>query len=400
MITDKLNSTNRNKCTGCHACASICPVNCIDMLTDKEGFWYPEVSAACIECGKCIDVCHLFNTEEVTNEPIALACINKNPDIRSTSSSGGVFYELSKYILSQGGLVYGARFNANFDVVHSCVSERSDLKKLQGSKYVQSKIGAVYKQIECNLKNGRKVLFSGTPCQVGGLKTFLQKPYESLICVDLVCHGVPSPTVWRSYLDYQASSHGSAIEDVAFRVKASGWREHALKLVFKDQQHYQQPVADDLYLKAFLKNICLRPSCYTCDFKSLNRASDLTLADFWGIEHIAPELDDNQGTSLIFINSPTGKDLFDHIQASFTYKEVDIKLAVKYNPSAQNSAKPHPNRAKFLAHIPAWPFDEVVRSYCRDSVFVKSKRKIRKLAITILDELGIKSLIKSALAKS
>ncbi|MHA7109856.1 hypothetical protein ACRTDU_07000 [Sunxiuqinia elliptica] len=137
-----------------------------------------------------------------------------------------------------------------------------------------------------------------------------------------------------------------------------------------------------------------------CSLQALNGRLSTKLSDLWGIEHIAPELDDDQGTSLIFINSPTGKDLFDHIQASFTYKEVDIKLAVKYNPSAQNSAKPHPNRAKFLAYIPAWPFDEVVRSYCRDSVFVKSKRKIRKLAITFLDELGIKNLIKSALAKS
>ena len=391
MITQKINTANRSKCSGCCACASICPIDCIDMTTDNEGFWYPEVNDSCIECGRCIEVCHIFKNEKVYNHPIAYACINTDEEIRSESSSGGVFYELSKYIISQSGVVFGAGFNTRFEVEHTFAESISDLKKFQRSKYVQSKIDGTYEQAKMFLLSGRKVLFSGTPCQIAGLKSYLGKSYDSLTCVDFICHGVPSPLVWKKYIEYQEKTSKSRTQKVDFRLKDEGWRRFSVRFIFENHTKYQQTLLNDLYMNVFLSDICLRPSCYHCDFKSLNRQSDITLADFWGVQNICPELDDNKGTSLVFVNSKTGVQIFDTIKNALIHKEVEINLSVKYNPSAVRSSSPHPDRTKFLVKIHNTPFNEIAKEYCMENAGFK--KRVSLLIYRFLDIFGVKKFI-------
>ncbi|WP_430972218.1 Coenzyme F420 hydrogenase/dehydrogenase, beta subunit C-terminal domain [Sunxiuqinia rutila] len=399
MITDKINSTNRHKCNGCHACATVCPIDCIDMIPDHEGFWYPEVNSNCLECGKCIEVCPIFHGEYQKIHPTAYACYNLNEEIRLQSSSGGIFHELSKWVISQNGVVFGACFNDQFEVEHTCIVNVDDIKKFQGSKYVESKIGDTFSRIESYLESGRNVLFSGTPCQIGGLKTYLRKDYQSLICLDFICHGVPSPMVWRKYLDFQTAQHKSQLETISFRAKDYGWKLFSMKLSFASASTFLEPLTNDLYLKAFLRNICLRPSCYTCDFKNSNRKSDITLGDFWGIESQLPQMDDNKGTSLVFLNTPKSIEFFDRIKGQINWKEVDLMEAIKHNPSSVRSVKAHPKRSDFFNAIHQLPFDKLIQKYCRVSILSKARNKTKHLLVSILDKLGIKEFIKSVLAK-
>lgn len=332
MIDTKIKE--KKGCTGCYACANICPdsVNCISMVEDEEGFWYPKVDYnRCIECGLCIDVCPVLNYRVVENALTAYACINKDEQVRLESSSGGLFSVLSEQVIEDGGVVFGAVFGEKFDVVHSYAETREEIGKFRGSKYVQSKIGDAYRQAKSILESGRKVLFTGTPCQIAGLKSFLRKSCDNLLCVDVICHGVPSPKVWKRYIEYREEKAKSLTQRISFRLKDEGWKRYSVSFLFKNDTEYRQNFNNDLYMRAFLRNACLRPSCYECKFKSLHPQSDMTLADFWGIQNIASEMDDDKGISLLFINSEVGKEMFNKIRNEIIYKEVDINEAVKYN---------------------------------------------------------------------
>ena len=228
------------------------------------------------------------------------------------------------------------------------------------------------------LNQGKPVLFSGTPCQLGGLRAYLHRDYENLYCVDIICHGVPSPLVWRKYIAHQESNAGSKIIKANFRQKNDGWRRYSVSFSFDNDTEYAQHHGNDLYMKAFLRDLCLRPSCYHCNFKTLHRDSDLTLADFWGVHRLLPELHDDKGTSLVFINTPKGKMLFDAIKDRIVYQEVDINQAVAYNPSAIKSVAINPQRESFFADLNRLPFDELVNKYCRETKLAKLKRKARK----------------------
>jgi len=376
MIDSKIKE--KKDCTGCYACENICPKNCISMVSDVEGFWYPKVDYEnCIKCGKCVNVCPIINHGTVKNYPDAYACINKNEDIRLKSSSGGIFTLTAGKIIEDRGVVFGAGFNEKFEVVHSFVETKEELEKFCGSKYVQSKIGETYKHAKDILESGRKVLFSGTPCQIAGLKAFLRKSYENLFCVDIICHGVPSPKVWQKYVSYQEKNNGSIVQRIAFRQKNEGWKRYSVSLLFQNDTEYCQTLDKDLYMRAFLKDVCLRPSCYSCKFKTLHRESDITLADFWGIQNILPEMDDDKGTSLVFINSDNGKYMFDQIRDKILYKEVDIHQAITYNPAAIKSAKYNQKRESFFQNLDRFPFDKLVKKYCTDSFLLRMKRKLR-----------------------
>jgi coenzyme F420-reducing hydrogenase beta subunit len=272
MIDEKIK--RKEDCTGCYACSQICPdeIKCISMVKDNEGFWYPKVDySKCIKCGLCVDVCPILNNKVVENTPVAYACINKNKSIRLESSSGGLFSLIAEQVIEDGGVVFGAGFDENFEVMHSYIEKKNDIGKFRGSKYVQSKIGNTYKQAESFLKSGRKVLFTGTPCQIAGLKSFLGEPYIGLLCVDLVCHGVPSPDVFKKYIKYRNEKANSQVKRISFRRKDEGWKRFSVSFLFENDTEYRQNLNNDLYMKAFLKNICLRPSCYECKFKTLHR---------------------------------------------------------------------------------------------------------------------------------
>lgn len=362
--------TRKEECTGCHGCYNVCPKKCIDMNFDEEGFLYPSVdSDKCVECGLCEKVCPIIHTVEVKNEPIAVGCYNKNEKIRMESSSGGIFTLISELVIKSGGVVFGAEFDENFNVRHSYVDNIEGLHKFRGSKYVQSTIGNSYYDAKQFLEQGRQVLFSGTPCQIAGLKRYLQKDYDNLICQDIVCHGLPSTYVWEHYKNFIAN--GRRISSVKFRDKSTGWKTYSLKIDFDDGYSYKDIGNENSYIKGFVRDFYLRPSCYECKYKTLHRESDITLADFWGIEANAPELDDDKGTSLIFVNSDKGKEYFEKIKKNVIFKIVDINKAVRFNPSAFKIPVYSNKKSIFYKRYKKENFNLVISKLMRENLLKK-----------------------------
>lgn len=389
MIDKQIKS--KSNCSGCYACANICPVNCISMEKDEEGFWYPKVDySKCIRCKQCINVCPIINKKIIFNKPKAYACFNKNEKERLESSSGGIFSLVAEETIKNKGIVFGAGFDKDFNVVHSYIENKKDLYKFRGSKYVQSKVGDTFKDAKKFLDSGKRVLFTGTPCQIEGLKFYLKKDYDNLICMDNVCHGVPSPKVWKKYVDYRENKVNSKVKRVNFRNKEEGWKEFSLNFKFSNELNYNSKHSDDLFMKAFLSDICLRPSCYDCSFKGINRISDITLADFWGIQNVLPNMDDDKGTSLIFVNTDKGNKIFNKIKKNIEYSEVDINEAIKYNSAAIKSVEKNPNREKFFNDLDNLEFDKLIKKYCKPKFSVRLKRKV----VFILKKIKIYDLIK------
>lgn len=361
--------TDKAKCSGCYSCANICPKKCITMTLDQEGFWYPKIDKEkCIDCGLCEKRCPILNDMRVNNEPKAYACYNLDEEIRKESSSGGIFTLLASNIIDRGGIVYGAAFNHNYEVEHIKITTKKELNILRGSKYVQSKIGEVYAEIKELLNQEKIVYFSGTPCQIDGLLCFLDKKYDNLICQDIICHGVPSPLVWKYYLQ-QFNIEKNA--KILFRDKSTGWDSYSFTIKQKDK--FTQLSSDNDFMKVFLKDLCLRPSCYDCHSKSLHRNSDITLADFWGVKEVCPELYDNKGTSLVFINSKIGNKLFNSIKNGIMLREVVIEEAVKYNPSSYKSVSYPKKRDKFITQISNNNFSQIVKQYIKVPIILKAK---------------------------
>lgn len=389
---------DKKDCMGCHSCSNVCPLGCITMENDSEGFWYPVVDYnECIKCGLCTNVCPIINKKIIENEPSTYACYNKDENVRLESSSGGIFTLIAEYIIYNGGVVFGAGFDKDFSVIHSYVETKEELEKFRGSKYVQSKIGDTYKKAKKFLEQGKRVLFTGTPCQIGGLKSYLQKEYGNLFCIDIICHGVPSPKVWQKYVSYHEKQAGSSTQRIAFRCKDKGWKRYSVSLLFQNNTEYRETFDKDLFMKAFLRNVCLRPSCYECNFKTLHRQSDITLADFWGIQNILPEMDDNKGTSLIFVNSDRGYSIFEKIKNNILYKGVNINQAVLYNSSAIKSVEDNQKRESFFKEIDQVPFDKLVKKYCSDSLLVRLKRKSKSIVCGMLEKVEMLDTVKKLL---
>ncbi|MCR5142749.1 MAG: Coenzyme F420 hydrogenase/dehydrogenase, beta subunit C-terminal domain [Ruminococcus sp.] len=373
----------KSHCSGCHACANACPKNCIQMISDEEGFWYPQVDKEkCIDCGLCEKVCPIIHKwqPDDSRTTTAMAAINLNEEIRFKSSSGGIFTLIAEEIINQGGVVFGAAFADDFKSVHHiCVDNTDDLEKLRGSKYVQSKIGDTYKQAKHFLDSGRKVLFTGTPCQIGGLYSYLRKPYENLFTQDIICHGVPSPMVWEKYVDEREKKAASKTQRMFFRHKKYGWKTFAVLFEFSNNTAYIKNLREDSFMRAFLSNSCLRPSCYDCSFKSVKRQADITLADFWGIQNVLPEMDDDKGTSLVLLHTSQGKELIYFLKDKYRYKNVNTEVITKYNPAGVVSCKLNKNRNRFLKCIKNSEFDKTVSKYTKDSLYRKTRSFIGRL---------------------
>ncbi len=396
--------TNKENCMGCYACATICPRTCISMENDNEGFWYPIVDHdRCIECGMCVKVCPIMqipNKErEQGTKPLAYAAYNKDDTIRLGSSSGGLFTLIAEDVLRAGGVVFGACFDDQFNVIHDYVEKVNELSKFQGSKYVQSKIGGNYEQVREFLQHGRLVLFTGTPCQISGLKHYLGKDYENLFCQDIVCHGVPSLKVWQKYVLYRENRADAPARRIAFRRKDRGWKRYSVSFLFNNDTEYLQILHQDLYMQGFLKNICLRPSCHACQFKTVNRESDITLADFWGIQNVLPEMDDDKGTSFVIIHSEKGKRLFERIQRFVVYCEVDVWQGIQHNLAMIKSVKRHPCRDDFFEQLDHERIDKLIRRLCRDKLPVRIKRKMKAGVRLILEKLGLLETAKRVLQR-
>ena len=375
----------KNECCGCHACFNICPKNAIEMIEDEKGFKYPKINEnKCINCELCKKVCPILNKNKISNTPKAYSCINKNENIRMNSSSGGIFTLIAEEIIDKGGIVFGVQFDNDFNVIHSYTSDKEELYKFRGSKYVQSIIGDNYKIIKKFLEEGKYVLFTGTPCQVEGLYAFLQKDYDNLYTEDIICHGVPSPKVWKKHKEELEKQNNSKIKTMNFRDKSDGWLTYCLNYEFENSNSYKELNSKSNYMQAFLKNLSIREACYDCKFKTKNRKSDITLADFWGIQNIKPEMNDNKGTSLVIVNSSKGVALFEKIQEKIKFVETDFEESIKYNPSMTCSPQIPKNRERFFEDIETMNFDKLVNKYKpKENLFKKfiyiSKVVIKKI---------------------
>ena len=342
--------TKEKDCCGCSACANICPHGALAMKADKKGFRYPSVNhSKCTNCGLCEKVCPILHEDKERTPSFAYAVTNNNEATRQESSSGGLFSAMAEHIIDMGGIVYGAAFDEQWRVRHIAITQKEDLRRLRGSKYVQSDIGFIYQDVRQQLRAGKKVLFTGTPCQIAGLKHYLHKDYENLIAVDFACHGVPNPRIWRDYLleetnarsdSLGSSCHPTDITGIEFRNKVDGWKNFHFVIRYGKEQkekadgwtaisihHRYHP-----FMCLFLNNYILRPSCLSCRFRRGKSGATYTLADFWGIEKIAPQIDDDKGTSL-FLDYSCHDTMVFVLKDCCTMVQAPVEKAMEGNPA-------------------------------------------------------------------
>ena len=369
---------DKAQCCGCQACEQKCPRHCISMQRDDEGFLYPVVDKInCVNCGLCETICPMEHPFGKKSPILVQTAYNKDESIRMKSSSGGIFSCIAEYVIGAGGVVFGARYDENWQVFIDYTETLEGISAFRGSKYVQSRTANSYKQCESFLKDGRFVLYSGTPCQIAGLKHFLRKDYNNLLTCDIVCHGSPSPEVWKRYLKEKISPDLKSLNEILFREKTDGWKNYNLS--FSLERNGKKCVEksshrSDLYMRAFLSNLILRPSCYSCCAKEGASNSDLTLADFWGVAQYHPAMDDDKGTSLILINSEKGKSILE----SCRLEVVDTKLeyALPMNPGLKSNAYCHLKRTTFFLKLKdAKSVCSLIKSHTKPPL----KRRIRMM---------------------
>jgi len=355
--------TDKTDCCGCGACAQICPKCCISMRADSEGFLYPYVDTEnCIECGLCRQVCPVLRQSERKKTPEIYAAYALNEEIREDSSSGGIFSLLANFVLEAHGVVFGAAFDDDFSVHHIKVESTADMHKLRGSKYLQSCIDNTYAEARSFLEAGRMVLFSGVGCQIAGLKAYLKKDYTNLYTVDVLCHGVPSPKLWQHYLREQKNNYGAEIVQISFRKKNTGWKTYSEEQIFQSGEKYSRMHSEDSFIQCFLRDVCLRPSCYSCKFREGQSGADLTLGDAWGIQNWMPELDDDRGTSIVLVNSEKGRQMWLQIAGQTCSRQGNPEIILQYNSVYRKSMAEHPGRARFFASLTRGaPMEELVK---------------------------------------
>lgn len=379
---------NKSECCGCSSCAQSCSQNCIEMKADEEGFLYPSVDTVrCIGCDLCEKVCPVLQVGQMGDNVCSTYIgYNNNLSERLASSSGGIFTMLAKHILAQEGVIYGVAFDDAFMPQYVRIDHVDELFKLQGSKYVQSRMGTVYLQVREDLHAGKIVLFSGVACQIAGLKCFLKKEYDNLYTIDVLCHGVPSPLVWEKYLNWQRKVYNSEPLQIYFRKKDTGWKNFSIEIQFQNNSVYQKSFREDIYMQFFLKEICLRPSCHACHFKRLERPSDITLGDSWGVDRYMPELDDDQGTSVIIIHTQAGEKMLEQILSHMKYSEADIDKALPATADSRKSVLPHPKRRQFFKKLRTEQDMRKIQRLLREPLIKRGVRKMRRIYSKLRDK--------------
>lgn len=388
-----------HECCGCSACVQRCPKSCISLCEDDEGFLYPKIDASqCVACGICEAVCPVLNQSEPMQPLYCYAAVNPDETIRMQSSSGGIFSMLAESIIKEGGVVFGAKWNKEWQVIHSYTDSIAGLSEFRGSKYVQSIIGNSYKDAEYFLKSGRKVLFSGTPCQIKGLTLYLRKGYKNLITVDFICHGVPSPGVFRWYLQEEICNYsgmgsistgifkgnltlpeGVKINSINFRDKSTGWKNFSISFVLTDERFNEKryiPFSDKIdqspYGLGFLNNYYLRPSCYKCPCKQLKSQADITLADYWGYKSSSSIIDDDKGVSAVLISSKKGRLIFESIHSH--HEKVQYEDITHTNGAVIHSVK-GPYRTYFFRNKKN-TFKYIIKKLSSTNFFDRVSRKL------------------------
>lgn len=400
----------KKDCCGCSACAQRCPKQCITMQSDNEGFLYPHIDTEkCIDCGLCEKVCPVINRNEPTEPIAAYAAINKNEEIRLASSSGGIFTLLAEAVINEGGVVFGVKFNESWQAVFDYTETLEGIAPFRGSKYVQAVVGNAYKYAESFLKYGRKVLFTGTPCQIAGLKKYLRKDYDNLLAVDVICHGAPSPLVWKEYVDelirtksfsneknaVPSLNDDSRLISFQFREKTKGWKKYHIQAAFSvcrsgkeidDIIYIQELHSNNKFMQGFLRNIYLRPSCYSCPAKNGTSNSDITIGDFWGIDKHMPEMDDDKGTSAVLVKTKKGIEIFGTL--NIHKKEILYNVVIAGNPALVYSVRcPNAKRRFFFTNLDVNVLDRItgsVRKTFIENTIAKLKSLCRILLKRIL----------------
>lgn len=364
------------QCCGCASCVQRCPKQCILLSEDGEGFLYPRIDESlCVDCGLCEQVCPVLNPQSKQAPLSVVAAKNRSEQERMASSSGGVFLPLARDVIKKNGVVFGAVFDEAWEVKHVCAERMEEVFPMMGSKYLQSRIGNTYREAETFLKQGRDVMFVGTPCQIAGLRAFLRhKEYPNLLAVDFVCHGVPSPGVWRQYLAETYSEKPplaagkntvllsslnakSPIGDIKFRDKCeSGWKKYRFVVRKKSASKADKNsvLSSDIYnmnpfMRGFLSNLYLRPSCHNCKCKQGTSHSDITIADFWGIHVVAPHFDDDKGVSLVLVNTEKGKACFARL--GMDVLSASLQQARRYNGAFNERTQAHSKRDVFFTFV-------------------------------------------------
>lgn len=365
-----INIQDKSKCCGCCACVDACAHQAISLKTDIEGFWYPVVDKEkCVDCGLCDKVCPELHIDELKKNDYpkpahTMAAINKKMSVRWDSTSGGAFSALADAMYEQGGYVSGAVYNEDFSVRNFISSNPADLEQLRSSKYLQSKAEGLYKEIRELLRKGEKVLACGTPCQMAALRSFLRKDYDNLIIVDFICRGVNSPKVYRKYLDSLERKFGGKVVYVKAKNKELGWRNLTRKVVFDNGKVYYGVHMQDDFRRGYHTNVYCRPSCYTCQYKGFPRMADITIADYWGIERVDPNMDNNIGTSMILLNSNKGIAFFEKVKDKLEWEETSFESVLPGNIALRKPIEPaRIDRKSFFEDLDKGTFEDVTAKY-------------------------------------
>ena len=374
---------NKKDCNGCGVCALKCPKNAIKMEVDEEGFLYPVIDKEkCINCGLCKRICP-NNPKDKNNNSKTYIAYNLDKEEKKKSSSGGMFAPIAKWVINHNGVVFGVTFNENLEAYHTYVDNIEDIVKFQGSKYVRSDLKDSYKKAEEFLKEGKYVLFTGTPCQCQGIRTYMQNKYDKLITCEIVCHANPSPKVLKMYIKNLGLKYDKKVKNIYFRSKENGWRNQVPITEFIDSTK----IEENSYFKAFVREMINRPSCYSCRFCTPVRYSDFSIADFWGIEKVDPTIkNDDSGISLFNVNTEKGMNILNDIKDELFLKEVNTELAFSYNHHC--NVPIHKNRDKFFKELENGKINEkniikYMNKYSENSLYKKvlgkGKRIIKKI---------------------
>lgn len=359
---------NKSNCTGCGACFNSCPTKAITMEWNNNGFYTPYInSEKCVNCGLCERICPLdkYKSQNI-EQPKVFAFQNCDKETLYKCASGGAFASLAKLVIEHNGTVYGVVYDDDMKVCHAKAESIEDLEKMYSSKYVQSDTKEIFAQAKADLDNGETVLFSGTPCQIAGLKSFLRKDYEKLLTVDLVCHGVPSPKIFEMYKKEYLKQQ---LQSLNFRDKSRGWNPYCVSIETK-QKHIDWAYKNS-FVKLFLSDLITNSACYTCQFNKLPRAADLSLGDFWGVDKYDQSMNDNKGLSIILVNSEKGQSWFNQIKTQELCKEIPLDFVIKNNPNICGSSKPHIQREEFFKDINnGKSLKECVKKYCKTPIHI------------------------------
>lgn len=392
---------NKSDCTGCTACANICPKNAIEMVVDEEGFKYPKINKdKCINCDLCSKICPMLKKGIQEDNSIKFYGVyNKNNEIKKNSTSGGFFTALAEKIIENKGIVYGAKFDENFDVIHCGVESKEELSYFRGSKYVQSDLKMIFRDVKDKLENNRMVLFSGTPCQIYGLKAFLQRDYNNLYCVEVICHGVPSPMLYEKYRDYKIKKYKSDIKRLSFREKTYGYGSSTMTIEFKNGKKYSRGHESDELIKAFLRGYCSRETCYSCKFKSFGTVGDFKMGDLWNAEkYLGEKFKD--GATLIITCSQKAEKILEQLEDKIQLKEIDKQKSEYYNGNGKNSmsmilnsADRPKERGEFLKNVNIMGIERAKNKYLKMTYkeYVKMRLKPVLYKFKILDKIKSKS---------